>query len=215
MTLIFNRLAHKAVAFGTHYSRNGILVQAAFAMLIWTAMAIPSFASSAAVAGVPTSLKENTMSKTTLTGEAADRLAIRELIDAWAHNADRKLPAKQAALFTDDGVVEVYIEEPGKDSKPVQVLRGRKEIESGIGDALKKYAVTMHLNGQSTIQINGDSAINESYTLAHHLWTEDGARKLLVMGIRYYDTIVRKDGRWLFAERKLIIDWTDSRPSSP
>lgn len=215
MTPISNRLAHKAAAFGAHYSRCAILAQAAFAMLIWMAMTIPLFASSVGDAGVPTTLKGNTMNYTTLTGEAADRLAIRELIDAWAHNADRKLPAKQAALFTDDGVVEVYMEEPGKDSKPVQVLRGRKEIESGIGDALKKYAVTMHLNGQSTVQINGDSATNESYTLAHHLWMEDGARKLLVMGIRYYDTIVRKDGHWLFSERKLVIDWTDSRPSSP
>lgn len=155
------------------------------------------------------------MNKTTLTGEAADRLAIRELIDAWAHDADRKLPDAQAALFTDDGVVEVYMSEPDEQNKPAQVLHGRKEIETGIGDALKQYAVTMHVNGQSMVQINGDQATNESYTLAHHFWTKDGKRMLLVMGIRYYDTIVRNDGRWLFAKRKLIIDWTDSRPSTP
>lgn len=154
------------------------------------------------------------MSKTTLTGEAADRLAIRELIDAYAHDADRKQSAAQAALFTDDAVVEVYMSEPGKDSQPVQVLRGREAIQAGFGDALKPYPVTMHFNGQSTVQIDGDQATNESYTLAHHFFTEGGKRMVLVMGIRYYDTIVRQDGRWRFAERKLIIDWTDRRPST-
>ena len=194
--------------------RGRWLSKAVLASLAWT-MAEPSFAASAEHPGFQASTQGNTMNTTTLAGEAADRLAIRELIDAWAHDADRKLAAAQAALFTENGVVEVYVAEPGTDSKPAQVLRGRKEIESGIGEALKQYAVTMHVNGQSTVQIDGDQASNESYTLAHHFWTEDGRRMLLVMGIRYRDTIVRKDGHWLFAKRKLVIDWTDRRPSTP
>ena len=189
--------------------------KAALALLIWAAMVAPSFAAPTDNSGFQASLQGNIMHKTSLSGEAADRLAIRELIDAYAHDADRKLTAAQAALFTDDAVVEVYMGEPSRDSKPAQVLRGRKEIESGVGAALKQYATTMHFNGQSTVQVNGDRATNESYTLAHHFWTEDGKRMLLVMGIRYYDTIIRKDGHWLFAERKLIIDWTDRRPSTP
>jgi hypothetical protein len=55
-----------------------------------------------------------------LTSEAADRLAIRELLDAYAHDADRKLTSAQSALFTDDAVIEVYAGEP--DNNPVQVL---------------------------------------------------------------------------------------------
>ncbi|MFI6086204.1 nuclear transport factor 2 family protein [Streptomyces sp. NPDC051217] len=38
----------------------------------------------------------------------ADRLAIRELVDAWARCADRRLPDQQAALFTPDGTVTVH-----------------------------------------------------------------------------------------------------------
>jgi hypothetical protein len=149
---------------------------------------------------------------TSLSGEAADRIAIRELIDTYAHDADRKLTQAQAALFTDDALIEVYT---GEDDKPVQVLRGRREIESGIGEGLKQYEMTMHFNGQSTVHINGNRATNESYTLAHHFRTENGKRMLMVQGIRYYDVIVLRDGHWLFAERKLIIDWTDCRPSVP
>jgi hypothetical protein len=52
----------------------------------------------------------------------AARLAIRELLDAYANDADRKLTAAQAALFTDDAIIEVYMAESNKDSKPVQVI---------------------------------------------------------------------------------------------
>ena len=51
--------------------------------------------------------------------------------------------------------------------------------------------------------------------LAHHLWMRDGQGILMLMSIRYHDTMVRAGDRWLFKERKLIIDWTDTRPSNP
>lgn len=37
---------------------------------------------------------------------------------------------------------------------------------------------------------------------------------LMIMAIRYHDTFIREDGRWLFAHRQLITDWVDKRPSS-
>jgi hypothetical protein len=42
--------------------------------------------------------------------EAADRLAIRELIDAYAHCADRRDAAGQMALFTADTDFVVYMD---------------------------------------------------------------------------------------------------------
>jgi hypothetical protein len=35
------------------------------------------------------------------------------------------------------------------------------------------------------------------------------------LSVRYLDTFARHDGLWRFAERKLVVDWTDKRPSSP
>ena len=35
----------------------------------------------------------------------------------------------------------------------------------------------------------------------------------MVASIRYLDTFVRRDGTWLFAERRLMVNWTDTRPS--
>ena len=144
--------------------------------------------------------------------EAADRLAIRELVDAYAHCADRRDADGQKSLFTEDTHFVVYME--GEGSEPTQVLDGREAL-TPVFDALNNYQATMHFNGQSTIALDGDRATGESYCIAHHLFTEDGERKLMVAHIRYDDTIVKVDGAWLFAERKLYVDWTETRPCLP
>jgi len=49
-----------------------------------------------------------------------------------------------------------------------------KPFYSGFEATLKKYDVTMHFNGQTTIHLSGDSASGETYCLAHHIWVEKG-----------------------------------------
>lgn len=53
--------------------------------------------------------------------EAADRLAIRELFDAYAHCADRRDAEGQKALFTVDTRFAVYMQ--GEKSEPTCVLQ--------------------------------------------------------------------------------------------
>jgi hypothetical protein len=43
----------------------------------------------------------------------------------------------------------------------------------------------------------------------------NGERKLMVASLRYLDTFAKGDGAWLFAERKLYVDWTETRSSHP
>src|ERR1700748_1157 len=143
--------------------------------------------------------------------EAADRLALRELFDAYAHCADRRDAKGQMALFTEDTrfVVHMDARNPG----PTQDLHGREAL-APVFDALNAYAATMHFNGQSTIELDGDRATGESYCLAHHLTAaQDASRTLMVAPIRYLDTFVKQDDAWLFAERRLMVNWTDTRPS--
>jgi SnoaL-like domain len=142
--------------------------------------------------------------------ELADRLAIRELFDAYAHCADRRDAEGQKALFTENTHFVVYMN--GQASEPTQVLDGREALTPVFED-LNRYQATMHFNGQSTIALDGDRATGESYCIAHHLFTEDGERKLMVAHLRYGDTFVKVDGTWLFAERNLYVDWTETRPS--
>jgi ketosteroid isomerase-like protein len=144
--------------------------------------------------------------------EQADRLAIRDLVDAYAHCADRRDAEGQKSLFTEDTHFVVYM--GGQDSQPTQVLDGREAL-TPVFDDLNRYQATMHFNGQSTIALHGDGATGESYCIAHHLFTENGERKLMVAWLRYVDTFVKTDGAWLFAQRNLYVDWTETRPSHP
>ena len=142
--------------------------------------------------------------------EQADRLAIRDLVDAYAHCADRRDAEGQKSLFTEDTRFVVYMD--GQDSEPTQILDGREAL-TPVFDDLNRYQATMHFNGQSTIVLDGDGATGESYCIAHHLFTENGERRLMVAWLRYGDTFVKIDGAWLFALRQLYIDWTETRPS--
>jgi hypothetical protein len=142
--------------------------------------------------------------------ELADRVAIRELVDAYARCADRRDADGQKSLFIDDTHFLVYMD--GQGSEPTQILDGRESL-TPVFEALNTYEATMHFNGQSTIALDGDRATGESYCIAHHLFTQAGVRKLMVAYLRYHDTFVKLDGSWLFAERKLYVDWTETRPS--
>jgi SnoaL-like domain len=144
--------------------------------------------------------------------EQADRLAIRELVDAYAHCADRRDAEGQKSLFTADTHFVVYMD--GEGSEPTQVLDGREAL-TPVFDDLNRYQATMHFNGQSTVALDGGRATGESYCIAHHLFTDNGERKLMVAWLRYADVFVKVDGAWLFAERNLYVDWTETRPSRP
>src|SRR3984893_15300663 len=95
--------------------------------------------------------------------EQADRLAIRELFDAYAHCADRRDADGQKALFTDDTHFVVYMD--GQGSEPTQVLHGREAL-TPVFDDLNRYQATTHFTGQSTLPIEGRRATGATYQTA-------------------------------------------------
>jgi ketosteroid isomerase-like protein len=144
--------------------------------------------------------------------EAADRLAIRELIEAYAHCADRRDAKGQMSLFTADTHFAVYMD--AKDPKPSQELRSREALAPVFAD-LNKYDTTTHFVGQSTIfTLTDNRATGEAYCLAHHVSIENGKRRLMLASLRYLDTFAKIDGVWLFAERLLYVDWLEERALS-
>ena len=80
--------------------------------------------------------------------EGADRLAIRELIEAYAHCADRRDAKGQMSLFTPDTHFVVYMN--ANDPKPSQDLNSREALAPVFAD-LNQYEATTHFVGQSTI----------------------------------------------------------------
>ena len=144
--------------------------------------------------------------------EAADRLAIRELIEAYAHCADRRDAKGQMALFTADTRFVVYMN--AKDPKPSQELHSREALAPVFAN-LNQYDATTHFVGQSTIfTLTNDRGTGEAYCLAHHITVKGANRRLMLASLRYHDTFSKVEGAWLFAERLLYVDWVDERALS-
>jgi hypothetical protein len=144
--------------------------------------------------------------------EAADRLAIRELVEAYAHCADRRDAKGQMSLFTPDAHFVVYMN--AKDPAPSQELHSRDAL-APVFENLNQYAATMHFVGQTTISaLTEDRGSAESYCLAHHITIQGPKRRLMLASLRYLDTFAKISGTWLFAERLLYVDWREERELS-
>jgi hypothetical protein len=144
--------------------------------------------------------------------EAADRLAIRELIESYAHCADRPDAKGQMLLFTPDTHFVVYMN--AKDPTASQELHSREALAPVFAE-LNNYDATTHFVGQSTMfTLTGDRATGEAYCLAHHVTVDNGKRRLMLASLRYLDTFVKIGDAWLFAERLLYVDWMEERKLS-
>jgi hypothetical protein len=93
--------------------------------------------------------------------EAADRLAIRELVEAYAHCADRRDAKGQMSLFTADTHFVVYMN--AKDPTPSQELHSRETLAPVFAE-LNKYEATTppHLLLSLIRQLTGPGRVPES-----------------------------------------------------
>jgi SnoaL-like domain len=141
--------------------------------------------------------------------EVADRLALRELVEAYAHCADRRDAKGQMALFTADTHFVVYMD--ATDPVPSMELHSREALAPVFAE-LNQYAATTHFIGQSTITtLTNDRGTGQTYCLAHHVTTADAGRRLMVASLRYLDSFVKINGAWKFGERLLYVDWMDEQ----
>ena len=121
-----------------------------------------------------------------------DQLALKKLVDTFSNLADVKDTKAQMDLFTDDA--EVISKVDGKTFK----TKGKKDIEKSFADYLALFDVVYHLNGQQTVEIDGDKATGISYCFV----TLIGNGKKNQSGVRYNDTYVKEKGKWLIKKRE-------------
>lgn len=130
-------------------------------------------------------------------------MAIREVIERYANGADLRQPEKVAALFTADGVMEVWLE---PDSRASTVRNGRDEITTAIG-FLDRYRYTQHVLSNSVVDVTGDTAHGETHCTAHHVIGSGADASDRTIYLRYSDDFVRVDGQWLIKRRELRAQW--------
>lgn len=87
-----------------------------------------------------------------------------------------------------------------------------------VGGALARYVSTMHVVGNVLVEFDDspDVARVESYVVAYHRVAASTSKpeRDVVIGLRYVDDVVRRDGEWRIAARDCVIDWTRTDPVS-
>ena len=153
------------------------------------------------------------------TDESATRHELRSLAEQYARGVDRHDDVDGfVALFLPDATITIH--DPSESTEPRE-LRGTERL-ARIPEVIQRYAKTFHMLGQSTYSIGERECTGEVYCIAHHLTpgeqhaNSESAGTDYVMFIRYEDTYRTDDeGVWKFAERRLRVDWTETRAANP
>lgn len=133
-----------------------------------------------------------------------DQIAIKHLVDTFSNLADDKDVASQMPLFTEDAAVDTYFGDTLFAS-----MRGREEIGKVFSGFIENFAALYHINGQMTVDIDGDCATSTHYCLVVLVSDAQGKKFKNFNGVIYKDEYVRRDGQWLIAKRLARFTWRD------
>lgn len=73
----------------------------------------------------------------------------------------------------------------------------------------------MHHIGNVLIEVDGSTAVAETYWLAHQVWSEEGARFVRTRAARYVDRFECRDGDWRVLYRGVVDDWSYTQEVGP
>lgn len=125
------------------------------------------------------------------TGPFEDRLAIRELIEAYADAVVRCDPVAWAETWSEDGEWSL------PDYPEIGTTNGRDAIVAMWVEAMKGFPGILFQAWPGSIEVDGESAIVRSYTSEVY---DQGDVTVRDRGI-YDDVCVKRDGKWVFKSR--------------
>lgn len=138
--------------------------------------------------------------------EIKDRMELKKLVDTFSNLADTKEVDKQVLLFTEDATVQTIQNGVPSGSK----FTGQKEIEDAFSQYLELFETVYHINGQHTVEINGDTATGINYCQVVLISNDNGKRIKNTSGVRYNDTYKKINGKWYISDRKSDFMWRTS-----
>ncbi len=134
-----------------------------------------------------------------------DKEEIRAALLRYCRGVDRRDAELIASAFHSDAVDELhetrgpYIEDPR--------YRFSSRLRPSSRD-LADQTGGMHFVGNVLIDVEGDVAFSESYTLGYVMLRKDGRDLLRLRAGRYLDCFERRDGAWKIAHRLFVDDWS-------
>lgn len=130
--------------------------------------------------------------------DAADRTAIRAVIDLYFYGLDARDQAALTACFTPDARVRYQI------GTALEFTReGNEVIGKHFYTSSMTRDVTTHMGASVVIAIDGDRARAVTNAMANVVQGD----AILVRGLRYEDDLVRHGGSWRIAERRHYPLW--------
>ena len=120
---------------------------------------------------------------------------VRRLVFLYGQLLDDGRVEDWGDLFTDDAVFTVW----------GNVYEGRKAICEGIGGMMPTDHPGKHVNYATVADFDGDQAWAwTDFTALADAGPGQWGRSYSIATIaRYYDVLVRREGRWLFARRQI------------
>lgn len=136
--------------------------------------------------------------------ELGIRAAIDDALRSYCRGIDRLHVPSLEAAFHPGAILEGY---GSADATTIE------EFIPRVLDSLRtKFVATQHRMSNTSIEIDGATALVETYVLAYHVVAHDTGRTLITFNGRYVDTFEGRDGDWRIARRQLRIDWSDISP---
>jgi hypothetical protein len=132
------------------------------------------------------------MAEQTERNEWRDRIAVIDVLDAYAEAIDRRRFADLKELFTED--IEF-------DYGPDWKIFGRQEAIDRIADSLATCGRTQHLLGNYRVKLDGDQASSGCYMRAFHVGIGAAAGMTYEMAGHCRDAFVYRDGLWKMSRR--------------
>lgn len=132
---------------------------------------------------------------------------LRNLIDAYATLGDERNIAAQMGVFTPDAVYQVYM-----NGSQVAHTAGTEALAKEFSGHAAQVKTYFTLNGQHTVNVTGDTATGVSFTQIKMIRASEGPDILTDYSVRYDDTYVRQNGKWLIKERTGHFIILEARP---
>jgi hypothetical protein len=127
---------------------------------------------------------------------------IRDVHLRYCRANDRRDEDLMRGCFHEDAVIELH-----KELNVEEFLALGRQI-------LGQYTVTWHNTGNQLVEVRGDAAWAEHYTISSHRIAADdkGPERDWIAHGRYIDRMERRGGAWRIARRKMIVDYTRLDP---
>jgi hypothetical protein len=139
---------------------------------------------------------------------ALDKLEIHAALVRWCRGLDLGDAELIASAYHPDAV----------DEHGTEHYTGATAGPGYVGKHLRKFRRHLHTVFNASIEVDGDRADCESYSIAYLVLADpdDPAKeRLMTVAGRYLDRFERRDGVWRIAFRKFLIDWRTTTEIEP